>query len=470
MQKTLGKKKGLLMRRFFGDRQFYKYVFALVVPIIIQQGITSFVNLLDNIMVGVLGTEAISAVSISNQIIFIYQLAIFGGLSAVAIFGAQFYGKGDMEGMRYSLRAKLIFSIVLSAATIILLCFLGDFFISLFLKGESAANDPVLTSSLANRYLLISYIGFIPFAISQSFAGTLRETGQTVVPMAASVSAIITNLVFNWLLIYGHLGFPKWGVAGAAAATALSRYVELVILVVYVLRHTNKELTFMKGVVKSLYVPGDLTKTIIRTGLPLFTNEFMWSFGMTAINQSYSTYGLEAVAATSIASTAWNIFMIFMIAMGSAIQIIVGQRLGMGEIEEAREIDTKLITLSLLLNIALGALLILCSSRIPQLFNVEDSVRALAAAMLVVDGAVLPIEAFVHATYFTLRSGGKTLITFLFDSVYSWIVPVPLAFFLCRFSGLPILTVFAIVQFSAAIKMVIGIFMLKRGSWANKIV
>ena len=457
------------MKRFIGDRQFYKYVFMLVIPVIIQQGITSFVNLLDNIMVGALGTEAISSVSIANQIIFISQLAVFGGLSAISIYSAQFYGKGDMEGMRYSFRAKVIFSVVISVITIVLLIFCGDFFMGLFLKGESSAGDPAVTADLAHQYLMVVLVGTIPFSVSQAYAGTLRETGQTVVPMAASVTGIFTNLCFNWLLIYGHLGFPKWGVYGAAVATTISRFVEIVILVVYMHRRT-KRYPFVTGIYRSLYIPGSFAAKVFRTGLPLFMNEFLWSFGMTVINQSYSTYGLGVVAATSIASTTWNLFMIVMMGMGSAVQIIVGQHLGMGQIKEAREIDTKLTFLTFTMNTALGLILIACSGYIPRLFNVDQTVRDLAAMLLVIDGLCLPIESLVHVTYFTIRSGGKTFITFLFDSVYSWVVPVPLAFFLSRYSALDIVTVFAVVQFSSIVKMIIGLFMLRSGFWAKKIV
>ena len=457
------------MRRFIGDKEFYKYVFALVIPIMIQQGITSFVNLLDNVMVGALGTEAISAVSISNQLYFNCQLAVFGGLSAVAIFGAQFYGNGDMEGMRYSFRAKFVFSLAIIVATFIILLTAGDYFIQLFLTGESGGGDLALTAASAGQYMRVMLIGFIPFVLSQSYAGTLRETGQTVWPMAASVTGILTNLCLNWLLIYGHLGFPKWGVFGAAVATTISRYVELTILVVYTHRNPEKY-PFMKGAYRSLRVPADLTKKILRTGVPLFANEFLWAFGITATSQSFSLYGLEAVAATSIVNTVWSLFMIVMVAMGSAVQIIVGQHLGMGEIKEAREIDAKLIFMDLLMNIVLSAILISCSPYIPLLFNVGDSVRGLASRLMVVDGLVLPIEAVVHVIYFTIRSGGRTGITFLFDSVYQWCVPVALAFFLSRFSSLPLLTVYAFVMFSAVIKMVIGLFMLRSDFWARKIV
>ncbi len=458
-----------LRNKLIGDKTFYRTVFALIIPIMIQQGITSFVNLLDNIMVGALGTEAISAVSISNQIILIFQLAIFGGLGAISIFSAQFYGKKDMEGMRFSFRAKFLFCVIVSATAAFVLLLFSPYFISLFLQGESNGGDLTLTANSAVTYLTIILIGFIPFTFSQAYESTLRETGETLMPMVASVIAILMNLVFNWLLIYGNLGFPKWGVAGAAVATSMSRFAELAITILYTHTHTAR-FPFMVRAYRSMYIPGNLLKRIIITGFPLMLNEILWSLGMTAMSQSYSTRGLDVVAATNISVTTWNIFMIFMIAMGSAVQIIVGQHLGRGEIQKAREIDTKLIFLDLILNIALGVLLICCAGMIPKLYNVPEHVRNLAMQMHVINGIVLPIESMVHVVYFTIRSGGRTVITFLFDSVYTWCVPVQLAFCLCHFTQMDIVLVFAIVQLSAVIKMVIGLLMLRSDFWARKIV
>ncbi len=458
-----------LMKRFIGDKEFYKHVFMLVIPIMIQQGITSVVNLLDNIMVGVLGQEAISSVSISNQIITISQLAVFGGLSAISIYSAQFYGGCDYEGMRYAFRSKIVLGAIIAAATIVILLNFGSTFTGLFLKGDANGGDITLTLSYAESYIKVILVGLVPFTLSQAYAGTLRETGQTFIPMVASVAAILTNLCFNWLLIYGHLGFPKWGVFGAAVATSLSRYLEFAILVIYTHAHSRKY-AFIQGAFRSLYVPSALIKKMFITGVPLFMNEFLWSFGMTTISQSYSVKGFDVVSATTIAATTWNIFMVFMVAMGSAVQIIVGQQLGMGEIEKAKDTDAKLLVLNLLLNATVGVLLIIVSPYVPLLFNVSGEIREMARLMLIINGAVLPIEATVHSIYFTIRSGGKTFITFLFDSVYTWIVPLPLAFFLCRFTSMGIVPIYGIVQFSATIKMIIGLFMLKRGTWAEKII
>ena len=457
------------MRKFIGDKAFYRSVLVLLVPIVIQQFITNFVSLLDNVMVGSLGTEAISAASIANQVMMVYCLAIFGGLSGASIFGAQFFGKGDTEGMRHTLRFKILFAVLCSAAAILIYLFWGEAFIASFLKGESNGGDLGLTLRSGCAYLDIMLWGLPPFALVQVYAGTLREAGETRAPMFAGICAILTNLFGNWVLIFGHLGAPALGVEGAAIATVVSRYVELVIVVVFAHRHEDRY-PFFAGACKSLYVPGKLAGRITRTGAPLLVNEILWSLGMTFINQFYSSRGLNAVAALNITGTAWNLFCVIMFAMGSAVSIMVGQRLGAGQMKEARDIDRKLIFMTEVIYVAIGLLMILAAGLVPKLYNVGPDVQDLTRRMLIVAGLALPIHSFAHVTYFTIRSGGRTVITFFFDAVYTWAITVPLAFALTRFTDLTIIRIYICVQFIDIVKVVIGLLMLRSDFWARNVV
>ena len=455
--------------RLIGDKAFYKSVLVLLIPIIVQQFITSFVSLLDNIMVGSLGTEAISAASIANQVMMVFNLAIFGGLSGASIFGAQFYGKGDMDGLRHTFRYKMYFGVLCSTAAILIYLIFGEGFIDSFLKGESNGGDLALTLRSGCAYLRIMLWGLPPFALVQVYAGTLRESGETRAPMFAGICAILTNLFGNWVLIFGHLGAPALGVEGAAIATVTSRYVELVIVAVHAHRHTDRYL-FFAGAYRSLYVPGKLAGRITRTAAPLLINEILWSLGMTFINQFYSSRGLNAVAALNITGTAWNLFCVIMFAMGSAVSIMVGQRLGAGKMKEARDVDRKLIFLTEVIHLIIGLGMVLASSLVPQLYNVGPDVRDLTRRLLIIAGMALPIHSFAHVTYFTIRSGGRTVITFFFDAVYTWAVTVLLAFILTRYTDLSIIQIYLCVQFVDILKVIIGLLMLKSDFWARNVV
>ena len=415
-----------MFRSLIGTRKFYRSVLTLLIPIVVQQFITNFVSLLDNVMVGRLGREAISAASIANSVLMVFMLSVFGGISGISIFGAQFYGKGDMDGMRHTFRLKIMFSVLVSAAAIAVYLLFGKGFMQAFLQGESNGGDLALTLEGSVGYLRVMLVGLLPFAVVQVYASTLRESGETVAPMIAGICAILTNLFLNWVLIFGHLGAPALGVRGAAIATVISRYVELLVVVVHAHRHTDKY-PFMSGVYSSLHVPRALIRRVLPTASPLMVNEILWSLGITFINRFYSTRGLNAVTALNINGTAWNLFCVIMFAMGSAVSIMVGQRLGAGEIQEARDVDRKLIFLTVAMHVVIGALMIAASPFIPLLYEVGEDVRALTSRLLVIAGLALPIHSFAHVTYFTIRSGGQTMITFLFDAVYTWVVTVLLA-------------------------------------------
>ncbi len=458
------------MNKLIGDRKFYGKVLTVAVPIMIQNAITNFVGLLDNIMVGRVGTEQMSGIAIVNQLLLVFNLAIFGALSAAGIFGAQFYGSGDQEGVRHAFRFKLYVSVLLVILGILVLWFLGEDLILLYLHDEGGTTQSLDAAlGYGKSYLLVMLVGLLPFALEEAYASTLRECGETKLPMLAGVVAVFVNLFLNYLLIFGKCGFPKLGVVGAAIATVISRYVQMLIVIVWTHRHTEL-LPFAKGLYSSPRIPGGLTLQIILKGLPLMLNEILWAAGMAVLNQCYSLRGLDVIAGLNIATTITNLFNVVFIAMGSAVSIMVGQLLGAGRMEEARDTDTKLIAFSVFSCVGIGAVLMLLAPLFPEMYNTTDQVKSLATGFIRVGAGCMPIFAFMHTTYFTLRSGGKTLITFCFDSVYLWAVSTPLAFVLSRYTALPILTLYLCVQLIDLIKCAIGFVMVKKGIWMNKMV
>ncbi len=459
-----------LREKYVGNKQFYRSVIVLVIPIIIQLAITNFVGLLDNIMVGGLGTESISAVAIVNQLIFVFNLTIFGGISGASIFGAQFAGSGDTEGLRQSFRFKLIFGIVMGVVAIFVFVFFGEFLIKSFMQSEDANQSQIdLSLSEGVKYLSVMIFGLIPFVLVQSYSGTLREVGETVAPMTSGIIAVFVNLILNYLLIAGNLGAPSLGVVGAALGTVISRYVELAYILI--ITHRNKlKFQFVVGLYKSLHISRDLVKKIAITGLPLIVNETMWSIGMTVINQSYSVRGLDVVASVNISATTFNLCRVIMFGLGSAVSILVGQALGSGNSEKAKQTSNQLLFFALATHVALGITLFFVSPYMTLFYNTGDNVREMAASMMRITAIAMPLQAVTHVIYFTLRSGGKTMVTFLFDCVYTWVIPVPISFILARYTGVPVIYIYAVVQFVDVIKVCIGFPLLKSGFWAKNII
>lgn len=457
------------IRKLFGDKAFYRMVLAIAVPVMVQSGITQFVSLLDNLMVGRIGTEEFGGVAIANQLIFVFNLCIFGGLSGAGIFSAQFSGKNDVDGMRHVLRFKLYFVIAASVLGILILHFFGSPLISLFLHEGSEEGDLVKTLNFGLDYLKIMLIGLPLYAVSQCYASSLKETGETFIPMIGSGTAVLVNLVFNYILIFGKFGFPVMGVKGAAIATVLSRVVELAIIAIWAHTHT-KRFGFFSKLYSSFRVPKALTFDIIKKGSPLMFNELLWSMGMSTLTACYSMRGLATVNALNISSTVSNLFNVVFMAIGSSIAIIVGNLLGAGKFEEARDTDRKIITMSVLGCFIFGSLLAVSAKYIPNLYETTDEVKSLATSFLFICAVSMPFNAFTHGCYFTLRSGGQTKITMAFDSCFVWVICIPLAYCLANFTSIPIIPMFIICTATELIKCVIGYFFVKSDRWVKNIV
>ena len=458
-----------MLKKLIGDRRFYKHVLTLMLPIMIQNGITNFVNMLDNLMVGQIGQVEMIGVSVANQLLFVFNLCIFGAVSGAGIFGAQFYGSGDTNGLRDSFRFKIVSCTILTVIAILLFIFSGEFLINLYLKGEGSAEDAAASLAAGFNYLSIMLIGLIPSTLVQCYSSTLRETGKTFPPMVAGIIAVFVNLILNYVLIFGHFGAPKLGVVGAAVATVISRFIELAAVAVWT--HKNSiENKFIVGAYRSFKVPFELVKRISKKGIPLMINETMWAGGMAFVNQCYSVVGLEVVAANNLDQTFFNVFSVAFIAVGAAIGIILGQLLGAGEKEEAKDASVKLIAFSVFTSISMAILFFVCAIFIPDFYKLDESTKLLATRMMQICALAFPLDAFAHSCYFTLRSGGEALITFIFDSGFVWAVSVPVAFVLCNFTNMPILPIYAICQALNIIKCFIGYTFVKKGVWIKNIV
>lgn len=461
----------MFLRKFIGDKQFYKKVLMITLPILVQQVITNFVSLVDNIMVGQIGTEQMSGVAIVNQLLYVFNVCIFGGVSGAGIFTAQYFGKGDHEGVRSTFRAKIIIVSLMAVFCIGLFLFFDDELISLFLhKGEDNL-DLEATLLYGKEYMRIMLLQIPLFAITSAYAGTLRETGRTVPPMIGGLVAVAVNVALDYMLIFGvsFLHIPAMGIRGAAIATVVSRLCEFGVVVFWTHTHKGKNKFIVKAY-RSLRIPSQLMAGIIRKGFPLMLNEVLWSVGQAVLVQRYSVRGLEAVSALNISSTVSNLFFCAFFAFGSAISIIVGQLLGAGELERAKDEDRKIIAFTVFVCIVVGVVMAVLSPLFPQIYKTTDTVKEIATACLLISSFMMPFHGFIHTSYFTLRSGGKTVVTFLFDSVYVWFVQILAAYLLSMFTGLNVVMMYAIIQGFDILKCVVGFVLVKKGVWINNLV
>lgn len=459
----------MFFKKFIGTKSFYKYVLAIVLPIILQNGLNNLVNLLDNIMVGSLGTEQMSGVAIVNQLLFVYILCIFGGTAGAGIFTAQYFGNGNQEGVKHTVKFKWYICVFIGIVATFIFAFFHEPLIKLFLNEGSETGDLELALYYAKKYFVIVVFAQIPNTITQIYASTLREVEETRIPLFASIASVIINALFNYILIFGKLGLPALGVEGAAIATLIARVIECVVIIIYTHTHTNK-FPFFNKVFETFKIPLNIFKKLLAKGLNLLLNEALWSGVQTALLWCYSLRGLSVVAAMNISNTFNNLFSIVFLSLGSSISIIVGNLLGAGKIEEARDADNKIIGLSFASCIVLGGLMALLSPVLVLAYETTADVKELAVTFLLIVACFMPFHSILHATYFTLRSGGKTMLTFIFDSGFATFVSLPLAFVLAKFTSLSAPAILACVNAIDALKLIWAIVLLKKGIWLNNLV
>ena len=449
------------------NRSIYKKALMLAIPMMIQSGIANAVVLVDNLMVGSLGTESISGVSIAGHLLFVFNLAVFGGLSGPGIYGAQYYGYGDKKGYQQVFRLKIWIGMTITLAGIGLFLLAGPALIRLYLTGSGDSFNRDLALGQGLDYLNIMLAGLIPFTLVQVYAGSLREMNESITPMAAGIFSVFVDILLNYLLIYGKIGFPKMGVKGAALATVLARIAELLAIICIKRR---KAYPYLEGVYHTLLVPISRVKPVLRKGFPIFLNEFLWAGGVAALTQCYSIKGLAVVAGLNISNVLCNLFNVVFINMGVAVGILEGQFLGASRFEEAKDSAEKLLWFCCGICVILTIALIALSGIFPKAYNTTQEVRQLASWFIIITASFMPVQGLLNALYFILRSGGKTLVTFIFDSVFSWCVSVPFAFALCHYSPFSILAILVMVQAADMIKVVIGLVLVRKGIWITNLV
>lgn len=452
------------LNKFIGSRAFYRRAMTIVLPIMLQNVVTNFVSLLDNIMVGQTGTASMSGVSVVGQLFFIFYLIVFGTVSGPGIFCAQFWGAGDEKSFKAAFRYKFITALAVCLICMGVLTGFGKGLVGLYITGSEEETAEVMAYAMG--YLRIMLWSMVPYTVSLVYSSTLREAGRATVPMVASWVAVGVNLVLNWILIFGKLGAPAMGVEGAAIATVISRFAEAGINIVWSHVHRD-EVLFTRRMLEGFPMSRGLSRSLFAKSTPLMINEALWCIGTATLTQIYSTRGITVIAALNIAYVLFDLFTAVAFSVGTSIGILVGQELGAGETEKAVDTDRKLLALGVFISVGICIVMLLTSNLFPKVYNTSGEIKDLAAALIRIMALILPLDCFGHGCYFTMRSGGKTLVTFLFDSCFSWVVNVPIAFVLAHYTGLGILAVYTLSVSTVIIKCVLGGILVKKRYWVN---
>ena len=457
------------MKRYIGDRKFYREALRIAIPSLIQTVIIQSAGLVDNIMVGRIGTFPMSGVTIANQLFTLVNISIFGAVSAASIFVAQFHGAEDHEGVRHAVRYKMLLSGAIALLFMAVYYLFSEPLLNWFLRGEGDPEDAAAILSYGKEYMRIMLVGLLPYALSFSYSSTLRETGHPTVPMISSTISISANVVLNYVLIFGHLGLPAMGAAGAAWATVITRFIDLGVTSIWTHAH-SRSIPFAQGLYRSFRIPKKLLGTITVRGIPLLMNESLYSVAMVLVSQMLSTISLTMMPAVSISDTIYHFAYIAATAAGSPVCIIMGQMMGRGASEEEiRDANRKLIFMAFCGGLLTMSVLLIAAPIFPNLYNTTDEIRSMAKWFILLSALPVSFEAYSVAIYGTLRSGGKTFITFVFDCGSMWLFNVPLAFLFTQVLVLPPVLVFGGSRLYFYFRVLLGTVMLRKTKWINRL-
>jgi putative MATE family efflux protein len=449
----------ILIRQFIGDKQFYKRLFVITLPLIVQQLITVSVQLIDNIMVGRLGELAIGSVAVVNQLFFVIILITFGVMSGAGIYSAQYFGSKDYDKLRQTFRFKILAGIFVSIVAMILLTVLGRFFIGLFTENTT-------TISMGMDYLSIVRFSILPWVLTVAISNTFRETGVTKPLLYISIVAILTNTLLNFVLIFGLFGFPRLEVVGAAIGTLIARIVEFSLTLLLLMKKGKAFNTSLKALFKINPV---VLKGIFIMAIPLTLNEALWSLGQTTYLQAYSTRGDSALAAMNITNAISQLVFVMFGAIATGIAVLVGNTLGRNALHEAKDNAKKVIAFAVMFACFMGIILFSLSFFIVDLYDVEILTRQTAIFNIRVNSLFIPIYAFNVSLYFTLRSGGDMRSTMMIDSGFMWIISVPFALILAHFTNLPVTLMFLLVQSTEIPKVMFALHRYRKGYWIKNL-
>ena len=449
------------MRKIFKDKAFITTMLTLALPITLQSFITSSLNLVDNLMIGRLGEEAIAAVGLANQYFFIFTLCLSGINAGASVFMSQYWGRKDVKSIKKVLGLDLsigfIASIIFGGAALIL----AEQIMGLLSRD-------IMVIELGSQYLRIIAITFIFTNFTQGFSSALRSSEQPKVPMYASLIGVVCNAFLNWVFIFGNLGAKPMGVAGAALATSIARTLELAYIVYMVYMKNN----VIASKIKELFdFDLNFIKVYFKTSTAVIANELLWSLGMTAFSIAYAQIGTSAVATMQIATTLNNMFMVLCIGLASAAAIMVGNKIGAGEEEVAVDYSHKIGKVSPVLGLIIGIAVWILAPVIVMPFNVEAETFKATVTVLRIMALICPIRSYnVVMIVGIFRGGGDTLYSTLVQLGTVWFYAVPMAFIGATVLSLPVTSVYFLICSEECIKIIFERSRLKSGKWIKNVV
>ena len=455
----------LQRKRYFGSPSFYKKVLLIALPVMAQQLIQNMVSLIDNFMVSGLGDVKMSGVNITGQILFIFMVLMNTVCMSGGIFMTQYSGANDKDGMKQAFCFKLIFGFLATCLYSVVCFVFNRRVLSLMVIGNSQASEIL---DIASEYMFLMGFMGIPMMISASISSSLREIGRVKVPLVISVIATLVNTFLNFVLIYGNLGAPRLEVKGAAYATLIARFIELGLFLGYVLL---KNPPFRANITDFLRINFKLILEILKKGSMILFSEMLWVLSETVTTALYNGRGGADVVSGMAASFAIaNLFFVSFGGITTSTGVIIGQTLGQGKLNEAREQKRYLLSAAVVFGIFMGAVGFCTLGLIPIVFrNLSAEARHITNLMVALMAALMPLWVYVNTQFAVSRAGGDTALGMWVDGIVNLCFVLPGMFFMAFFTDFGPVAMYGIIKSSDIVKIIIAHFRLKQEKWVNNL-
>jgi len=445
------------------DKNFYKTLLTIGIPIALQNLISSSLNLIDTFMIGMLGENAIASVGIANRVFFLFVISIFGVYSGLGIFTAQYWGKKDKLNIHRVLGAMLIFGLGFSILFMSASLLFPEKIMGIFTKDIKVINAGI-------SYMRIVSFSYAVTAISFAYSFSSRAVHRTTLPMVVSAIALSTNTMLNYILINGNLGFNALGVKGAAIATLIARVLELIILLIYI--YKDKSHPLAANIKEMFDINIVMIKKFVKTGMPVFLNESMWVFGTTIYFIAFGMLGTEALAVIQIAYTVSDFFQSLCMGIGSAAGVMIGNAIGNSEFDKAYNYGEKFLKLTFYFSLIIALALFLSRPMILLLYKsfAQETKEMLLNSLAVIAAFQIPKMFTFTMIVGVLRGGGDTKFCLILDASAVWFIGIPLAFISVMVLNLPVHLVLACVFFEEIVKMIVTIPRFIKKKWINNVI
>ena len=443
------------------DKNFYKVLFSITLPIAAQNFITFTVSLADSLMLGKVGEIALSGANLANQLFFILMIITFGVTSAAMVFASQYWGKNDVYSMKRVITIMLRLAAVISVAASALAICIPETVMSWY-------SDDAAVIEAGASYLRIIGWAYPFYSITNAMASVLRSAHIVKISIVIYLSSLIVNVSLNWVLIFGHLGAPAMGVEGAAIATSVARLVEFIILIIY-LAFFEKKIHYT---IKDFFVPvKDYLGAFFKTGAPVVLNEAIWSIGTSVLSMIIGHISTEFVSANSIANIIWQCVWVVVSGMGNATSVVIGNAIGRGEKKETVLNKAKtIVLLAAIMGILSAITLLIIRGPVINFYEVSAETKALAYDLIVSYAIIIVFQAMsVQYIVGIFRGGGDTKTAMIVDVLFLWITAIPLGAITGLVLGWAPPFVYLMLRSDELLKNIIGFLRLRSGKWIRDI-